>query len=165
MAPIASTSTSAHLPPLGVHVREELGAELEVTLHELIGLSLLGKQLHWCVVGRLFRPLHLQLDELVDSWRELSDTIAERAVALGHFPDGQAAAVHAGSQLPPLERGAVADETVIRELSVRLSEAVERIRIRMDRVGELDVASQDVLVEVLRALEEQLWMIRAQSQT
>jgi hypothetical protein len=32
----------------------------------------------------------------------------------------------------------------------------------MDRLGELDAASQDVVIEVVRALEEQLWMIRAQ---
>jgi hypothetical protein len=31
----------------------------------------------------------------------------------------------------------------------------------MDRLRELDVASQDVLIEVVRALEEQLWMTRA----
>lgn len=38
------------------------------------------------VVGPLFRPLHLQLDELIDSWRELADTVAERAVAIGFAP-------------------------------------------------------------------------------
>jgi DNA-binding ferritin-like protein len=32
----------------------------------------------------------------------------------------------------------------------------------MDRLGELDLASQDVLIEVVRALEQQLWMIRVQ---
>ena len=58
-------------------------------LVELIDLALVGKQLHWNVTGPLFRPLHEQLDELVDSWRELSDVVAERAVALGYSPDGQ----------------------------------------------------------------------------
>ena len=29
-------------------------------------------------------------------------------------------------------------------------------------MGELDAASQDVLIEVVRALEEQQWMVRAQ---
>jgi DNA-binding ferritin-like protein len=32
----------------------------------------------------------------------------------------------------------------------------------MNRLGELDAATQDVLIEVVRALEKQLWMIRAQ---
>jgi hypothetical protein len=36
------------------------------------------------------------------------------------------------------------------------------VRTRMDRLGELDLASQDVLVEVVRALEQQQWMLRAQ---
>jgi DNA-binding ferritin-like protein len=32
----------------------------------------------------------------------------------------------------------------------------------MDRLGELDAATQDVVIEVVRALEQELWMIRAQ---
>jgi DNA-binding ferritin-like protein len=32
----------------------------------------------------------------------------------------------------------------------------------MDRTGELEAPSQDVLVEVVRELEKQLWMVRAQ---
>jgi hypothetical protein len=32
----------------------------------------------------------------------------------------------------------------------------------MDRLGELDLASQDVLIALVHALEEQLWMVRAQ---
>jgi len=84
------TTRDAHMPALGIHMREQSGHELEASLIELVDLSLLGKQLHWSVVGPLFRPLHLYLDELVDSWRELSDTVAERAVALGSWPDGQA---------------------------------------------------------------------------
>jgi DNA-binding ferritin-like protein len=32
----------------------------------------------------------------------------------------------------------------------------------MDRLGELDLASQDVLIDVVRTLEEQQWMLRAQ---
>lgn len=159
MTIIAST---AHLPALGKHEREEIGNELQATLLELVDLSLLGKQLHWSVVGPQFRPLHLYLDELIDSWRELADTVAERAVALGYWPDGQAGTVAAGSQVARVERGAIDDRHVLRELAQRLAEVDERTRGRMDRLAELDSASEDVLVEAVRALEEQLWMIRAQ---
>ena len=134
---MTSTAHSAHLPALAEpHTREEVGNQLQALLVELIDLSLLGKQLHWTVVGPLFRPLHTHLDELIDSWRELSDTVAERA--------------------------ALEDHVVVRELTSRLAEVAERSRERMDRLGELDAASQDVVIEVVRALEEQLWMIRAQ---
>ena len=56
-------ATTAHLPSLGHHQRNEVGNELQATLVELLDLTLVGKQLHWNVVGTLFRPLHLQLDE------------------------------------------------------------------------------------------------------
>ena len=160
---MATTATSTHVPTLGgPHEREEISHELEATLHELIDLSLLGKQFHWAVVGPLFRPLHLHLDELVDSWRELADTVAERAVALGYVPDGQAQAVAAGSQLGPVGRAVLEDNVVVREMTDRISEATELARARMDRLGEVDAASQDVLIDVVRALEEQLWMLRVQ---
>ncbi len=150
------------LPPLGEHVREETGQQLQDTLVELVDLSLIGKQLHWSVAGPLFRPLHLQLDELIDSWRELADTVAERAVAIGFMPDGQAGTVSESSPLGGVERGVIEDHEVVAALTRRLAEAAERMRTRMVRLGELDAASEDVLIEVLRAVEQQLWMIRAQ---
>jgi starvation-inducible DNA-binding protein len=159
MSSIASTT---HLPPLGGHERHEIGRELQATLVELIDLSLVGKQLHWSIVGSHFRPLHEQLDELVDSWHELADTVAERAVAIGFLPDGQAETVAAASERERIEVGAIEDDAVVRELAGRLAEISERTRVRMDRLADLDLASQDVLIEVVRELEKQLWMIRAQ---
>ena len=155
------TATEAHLPAIDHHHREEVGRELQATLVELIDLSLIGKQLHWNIFGRPFKPLHEHLDELVDSWRELSDTVAERAVALGYAPDGQAAAVSQGSEIAPVDHGALDTDTATRELVERLADVTERIRGRMDQLGEIDLASQDVLVEVVRELEKQLWMLRS----
>jgi starvation-inducible DNA-binding protein len=158
-----SLATSSHLPALTEpHEREAVGHELEATLQDLVDLSLIGKQLHWAVVGRLFRPLHLQLDELVDSWRDLSDVVAERAVALGYVPDGQAEAVAAGSAIGPVARTPIEDHAVVRQLVDRIAKVSEAARERMDRLGDIDLASQDVLIEVVRKLEEQQWMLRAQ---
>lgn len=159
---MATSDQTTHLPALGHHEREEIGHQLQATLVDLIDLSLIGKQLHWNVVGPLFRPLHLHLDELVDSWRELSDTVAERSVALGVAPDGQSRTVAGATSIPQLAPETLEDRVVLRELTGRVADAAERIRERMDRLGELDSASEDVLIEVVRALEEQLWMLRAQ---
>src|ERR687891_165349 len=161
-AKMAFIAQEAHLPALDHHHREEVGRELQATLVELVDLSLLGKQLHWSVVGPLFKPLHEQLDELVDSWREMADTVAERAVALGFPPDGQAAAIAAGSELAGIARGPLDDRSVVRELSARLAWAAEQARVRMDRLGGLGLASPDVLIEGVRELEKQLWVVRAQ---
>ena len=159
---MATTATPPYLPPLGAHIREEVGHALEETLLDLVDLTLWGKQLHWTVVGPLFRALHERLDELVDAWRELADTLAERAVAIGHWPDGQSEAVAAGQDHTPLDRGPVADQAVLQLIARRLAQVSERARARVDRLGALDAVSQDVLIEVVRALEQQLWMSRAQ---
>ena len=160
---MASIATSSHLPALAEpHEREAIGRELQATLHDLVNLALIGKQLHWAVIGPLFRPLHLQLDELVDAWRELADTVAERAVALGYVPDGQARAVAAGSALKPVPQASIEDHVVVWELTDRIARVSELARERMDRLAEPDAASQDVLIEVVRKLEEQQWMLRAQ---
>jgi starvation-inducible DNA-binding protein len=158
---MASVAQEAHLPAIGHHQREEVGRELQATLVELIDLSLIGKQLHWNIFGRPFKPLHEHLDELVDSWRELSDTVAERAVALGISPDGQVAAINDGSQIAPVEADFLDTDSATRGLVERLADVTERIRGRMDRLGEIDLASQDVLIETIRELEKQQWMLRA----
>jgi starvation-inducible DNA-binding protein len=155
----------ADLPPLGAGERDETGLQLQETLVELVDLALLGKQLHWSVAGPFFRSLHLQLDEMIDSWRELGDTVAERAVAIGFMPDGQAGTVARDSAVEAVERGVIEDQLVVRALTHRLVGTVERIRPRMNRLSELDPASEDVLIEVVRALEEQLWMMRVQLST
>src|SRR4051794_30272009 len=157
---MTSIAQGAHLPALDRHRRTAVARELQATLVELVDLSLIGKQLHWNIYGRPFKPLHEHLDELVDSWRELSDTVAERAVALGVAPDGRAGTVDAGSGIDPVDAGALDTDTASRELVTRLADVTERIRASMDRLGEIDLASQDVLVEVVRELEKQLWMLR-----
>ena len=100
------------------------------------------------------------LDELVDSWHDLSDTVAERAVALGFAPDGRAATVSSDSEIDAVDAGSLDTDAALHELIPRLADVTERIRVRMDRLGEIDLASQDVLIEVVRELEKQLWMLR-----
>src|SRR5437667_10412369 len=108
-----ASQIEAALPAIDDHARAETGQLLQSMLVELIALSLIGKQLHWNIFGRPFKPLHEHLDELVDSWRELSDTVAERAVALGHVPDGQAATVSAQGDIAAVDRGAVDTDTAV----------------------------------------------------
>jgi starvation-inducible DNA-binding protein len=158
---MTTVAIDSYLPAIDKHRRNEVGRELQATLIELVDLSLLGKQLHWNIFGRPFKPLHEHLDELVHSWRELSDTVAERAVALGYPPDGQAGSVATANSIVPVTAAALDTDHALRELVPRVADVAERIRARMDRFGELDLASQDVLIQVVRELEKQLWMLRA----
>jgi starvation-inducible DNA-binding protein len=159
---VDTLATSSHLPALSEpHERAAIAHDLQATMQQLVDLSLIGKQLHWAVVGPTFRPLHLALDELVDSWRDLADEVAERAVALGVVPDGQVRAVAAESQLRPVPAEAIDGHAVVRHITDRIAQVSESVRERMDRLAERDAVSQDVLVDVVRVLEKQQWMMRA----
>ena len=152
-----------HHPTLRHADREGLGGELQGVLTVLIDLSLLGKQAHWNVVGPNFRPLHLFLDEMIDAWRSAADAVAERAVALGHAPDGRAATVVARSGLPTLPEGQIADRDVITAFTGLLTDAIGAIRNRMDRIEDVDTVTADLLHGVVAGLEENLWMVRVQA--
>jgi starvation-inducible DNA-binding protein len=152
-----------HHPTLRHPEREAIGAELQEVLLVLIDLSLLGKQAHWNVVGPNFRALHLQLDELIDAWRLAADAVAERAVALGCQPDGQAATVAARSGLSSLPEGQLLDRDVIVAFTRLLTDAIGEIRKRMDALEDVDAVTADLLHGVVAGLEENLWMVRVQA--
>lgn len=142
--------------------RQAVAVELQGTLVDLLDLALIGKHAHWNVDGRLFRSVHHELDELVDTWRTLADDIAERAVTIGASPDGQGETIAGATELKALPSGHLSDRQVLTAIGDRLSEAAIRTRERIDRVAVADPVSCDLLIQVTATLEKQLWMVRAQ---
>jgi starvation-inducible DNA-binding protein len=143
--------------------REEISNELQRALVALIDLSLIGKHGHWNVVGPNFRSLHLELDEMIDAWRDAADAVGERIAALGGFPDGRAQTVAAGSALPTLTEGPQPDRGLVASLTTILTAAAGLLRACMDRIEDLDPVTADLLHSIVATLEQQLWMIRAQA--
>jgi starvation-inducible DNA-binding protein len=148
--------------PLDESARGTVGKALQGALVDLIDLSLQGKQAHWNLVGHHFRSIHLQLDEVVASARLHSDTVAERAVALGVNPDGRARTIAEASELGPLDSGYLQDDKVIAAFVERLGAVVARMRERVRATEEPDPVSQDILIEVTADLEKHYWMFQAQ---
>ena len=91
----------------------ELAADLQRALVDITALSLVGKQVHWNVVGPNFRDLHLNLDEVVDIAREGSDELAERMRAINAYPDGRPATVAEQTSVPEApEAGVITADAV-----------------------------------------------------
>lgn len=134
---------------------------LQATLVELIDLSLQAKHAHWNVVGPTFKPVHEFLDELTAEYRDWYDLVAERLTAIGLSPDGRGATVAASTPLSGLPAGPIRDQAVLAAFDERVTLVASNVRGRADVLAELDLASQDVLIEVLRGLEKQRWMLRA----
>ena len=158
-----STLSTDHHPTLRHADREAIGLELQAVLAVLTDLALTGKHAHWNVQGPNFRALHLHLDELVEQWRDAGDAVAERAVALGHAPDGRAHTIAVQTPLPDLDAGPQLDRELLVALTRILTEAIGDIRERMDRLEDVDTVTADLLHGIVAQLEEQAWMIRVQT--
>lgn len=52
---------------------------------------------------------------------------------------------------------------IVHELTHRIAAVAEQTRARLAPVGEADLISQDVLVDVVRELEKQQWLLGVQS--
>ncbi|MFF5315017.1 Dps family protein [Streptomyces massasporeus] len=136
---------------------------LQGALVDLVDLALVAKQIHWNVVGPRFRSVHLQLDEVVDTARNYSDTVAERAAALGISPDGRAATVAVGSGIGVTPEGWVDDSTAVGTLVEALGAVIARMRERVESTGEPDPVSQDIFIGITADLEKHHWMFQAEN--
>ena len=136
---------------------------LQGALVDLVDLALAAKQIHWNVVGPRFRTVHLQLDEVVDTARVHSDTVAERAAALGVSPDGRAATVAAGSGIGPFPAGWVKDSDAVAALVDALGAVITRMRERVRATAEADPVSQDIFIGITADLEKHHWMFQAEN--
>ncbi|MFF5506448.1 Dps family protein [Streptomyces roseolus] len=149
--------------PLSEADLKTVGDALQGALVDLVDLALVAKQVHWNVVGPRFRSVHLQLDDVVDTARLHSDTVAERASALGVNPDGRAATVAAGSAIGAVPEGWIKDADAVRILVDSLGAVITRMRERVEATGEPDPVSQDILIGLTADLEKHSWMFQAES--
>ncbi|HEX5566581.1 MAG TPA: DNA starvation/stationary phase protection protein [Streptomyces sp.] len=139
-----------------------VGEALQGALVDLLNLSLVAKQVHWTVIGPRFRTIHLQLDEVVSTARSYSDTVAERAAALGVAPDGRAATVAASAAVAGVESGWNQDDKAVQIMVDALGTVAKRMRERMDATEKPDPVTQDVLIGLIAALEKHYWMFQAE---
>ncbi|MGW7285971.1 Dps family protein [Streptomyces sp. NPDC054847] len=155
MSVVKSTLSDADL--------KTVGDALKGALVDLVDLGLVAKQVHWNVVGPRFRSVHLQLDEVVDTARQHSDMVAERASAIGVAPDGRAATVAARSAIGSVPEGWIKDVDVVRTMIDSLGSVIGHMRERIEATAEPDPVSQDILIQLTADLEKHAWMFQAEN--
>jgi starvation-inducible DNA-binding protein len=140
-----------------------LPKNLQRVLVDLIELHLQGKQAHWNVVGTNFRDLHLQLDEIVDTARDASDTIAERIRALNAVPDGRSDTVTASTTLPAFPPAEQTTTDTVDLITTAIYAAVDTLRTVHDDVDTADPSSADLLHKIIDDLEKAAWMLKSEN--
>jgi starvation-inducible DNA-binding protein len=135
--------------------------EIKPILADLIALGLQGKQLHWNVQGPSFKSIHEALDDIVDDARSYADLVAERMITLGVPPDGQPGDIATDSTFQPLPQGKIMDRDAIRFTCERLESVAITGRRMIDALDDLDLVTQDIMLDIVRGLEKHLWMLRS----
>ena len=149
----------------GFKASKQLTDNLQAVLVDLTELALQCKQAHWNLVGRNFRDLHRQLDEIIEEARAFSDVIAERLRALHAMPDGRSDTVAATTTLQDFPNGEVDTTVAVDLITERLDATVATCRRVHDEVDEEDPTSADLLHAVIGRLEQFSWMVSAENRT
>ncbi len=147
---------------LSESVRRSIANELQPLLSRVLDLTLTLKHAHWNIRGGGFRPLHLHLDEIVEMTREFSDEIAERIVALDAPADGRTATIANESGLDPISGGFIGCQDAIAHLVESFDQTIALARDAQSALAEIDAVTEDLVIEVLRGLAKQRWMLAAE---
>ena len=127
----------------------------------LQALTINGKQAHWHVRGSNFVGVHELLDTIVAHAGDWADTAAERIVALGLPIDARVQTVAAKAKATEVPAGFTKSDELIRDVISDIDGIIVDLKTAIDGLGEVDVTSQDVAVEIMRGLDKDRWFLFA----
>ncbi|MFE2991072.1 DNA starvation/stationary phase protection protein Dps [Streptomyces sp. NPDC059262] len=138
---------------------------LQQRLHALNDLHLTLKHVHWNVVGPHFIAVHEMLDPQVDRVRDMADDVAERVAALGGVAHGTPGALVKERSWEDYSVGRADAIAHLGALDVVYTGVIQALRAAIKTTGDIDPATEDLLIEQLRDLEQFQWFVRAHLET
>ncbi|MFB8070029.1 MULTISPECIES: ferritin-like domain-containing protein [Streptomyces] len=149
------------VPGLGVDEGRRIIDLLTLRLHALNDLALTLKHIHWNVVGPHFIAVHEMLDPQTAAVRDMADAAAERISALGGEPNGTPGALVKERTWDDYSVGRADAIAHLGALDLVYTGIIEDHRAAVEKAGELDPVTEDLLIEHLRGLEQFQWFVRA----
>ncbi|WP_030669200.1 Dps family protein [Streptomyces sp. NRRL B-1347] len=156
-----TTTPRYTVPGISVEDGGKLIAALGMRLHALNDLHLTLKHVHWNVVGPHFIAVHEMLDPQVDRVRAMADDVAERISALGGVPQGTPGTLVSERTWDDYSIGRADAIAHLGALDLVYTGVIEAYRAAIDEVGKLDPATEDILIEQVRDLDQFQWFVRA----
>ncbi len=153
--------TTFSIPGLSEQECKELAGLLQERLSAYNDLHLTLKHVHWNVVGPNFIGVHEMLDPQVDLVRGYADALAERIAALGSSPRGTVGAIVSDRTWDDygLDRDTVPAH--LAALDLVYTGVIADTRKVIERAGEIDPVTEDMLIGQVGELEQFQWFIRA----
>jgi starvation-inducible DNA-binding protein len=150
------------LNTLSENVRSRSAELLNRHLAAAIDLHAQVKQAHWNVRGPAFIAIHEPFDKVADAVEGYSDTIAERAAALGGTAEGTIQLAVKRSFLEQYKLGIADQQAHIAAVAAALAAFGESARDAIDETaGFGDADTSDVFTEISRGIDYQLWLVES----
>jgi starvation-inducible DNA-binding protein len=150
---------------LSKNIRVKSVAVLNRHLAGAIDLHAQVKQAHWNVRGPTFIAIHELFDKVADAMEEYSDTLAERAGALGGVAEGTIQIAVEHSFLARYPHGIADAEAHIAAVTTALATFGESVRNAIDETASFgDADTSDVFTEISRGVDQQLWLVESHRQ-
>jgi starvation-inducible DNA-binding protein len=139
--------------------REELVEMLNDSLATAVDLHTQVKQAHWNIKGPQFVSRHLMFDDLASHLRGWIDDLAERISTLGGSAYGTARCAAERTKITEYNLDAVDGKTHIQALVIAYSAFTQLVREQLAGAG--DPVTEDVMIEVLRGAEKDMWFLES----
>lgn len=149
------------VPGLSEQQGAEIAELLQKQLSRYTDLHLTLKHVHWNVVGPNFIGVHEMLDPQVDLVRAYADEVAERIAALGKSPKGTPGAIIADRTWDDYSLCRDLASAHLAALDLAYDGVIQDTRKNIERLEELDLVTQDMLIDHAGELEKFQWFVRA----
>lgn len=154
---VLATKPHAEMPKSGLAdaTRKEISTRLGDILSAGYSLVVKTHVHHWNVVGPLFQPLHVLLEEQYGVLFAATDLYAERIRALGFLAPIPKISVKAEAQ-------AMTAEQIVEDLIADHEACVRAMRETAVKAEDMeDIVTHDLLVAQMAWHEKTIWMLRA----
>jgi starvation-inducible DNA-binding protein len=156
-----SRMKSFTIPGLSEKDGNKVADLLQKQLSTYNDLHLTLKHVHWNVVGPSFIGVHEMIDPQVELVRGYADEAAERIAALGKSPQGTPGAILKDRTWDDYSVDRDTVQAHLAALDLVYTGVIEDTRKCIDTFEDLDLVSQDMLINHAGELEKFQWFVRA----
>jgi len=157
----ASDRGTYTVPGVSESDAQKVNEVLQARLVALLDLTLTLKHVHWNVVGRDFIGVHEMLDPQYAEASKMVDDVAERIATMGGSPNGLAGNIVASRTWEDYSLGLAVVPQHLAELDVAYSGLIGGHRAAIEKVGDIDPVTEDLLIGQTGRLEMFQWFVRA----
>lgn len=144
------------------NAKAAMAKHLALVLSDTYVLAVKTHGYHWNVTGPTFAQLHEFFSQQYNALFEAADEIAEQIRQLGFMPDGSMDSFLQNTVIKEAGTKPMTANAMLKDLLDSHQQLRERLVAGEDLADDLDdVATQDLMVERLRAHDKMMWMIRS----